>query len=92
MNYQEALDFKEKRMHLLGTIDAKGFSIDELIIVPKDQALQQEFWKKYLASSDASVAILSYINKDLDVWAIDKHHLQEARVLFFSSLSDEQVK
>ena len=92
MNYQEALDLKEKRMYLLGTIDAKGFSIDELIIVPKNQVFQQEFWRKYLASSDANVAILSYINEDLDVWAIDKHHLQEARVLFYSSLSDEQVK
>lgn len=92
MNYQEALDLKEKRMHLLGTIDAKGFSIDELVILPKNQVLQQEFWRRYLVSSNADTAIQPYINEDLDVWAIDKHHLQEARVLFYSSLSDEQVK
>lgn len=91
MNYQEALDLKESKMHLLGTIDAKGFSIDELVIVPKDHVLQQEFWRRYLASSDANAAIQSYVSQNLDVWAIDKHHLKEARVLFFSSLSDEQV-
>lgn len=92
MNYQEALSLKEKRMHLVGTIDEKGFSIDELVVVPKDQDLQQAFWRTYMLSSDAEAAILPYVNVDLDVWAIDKHHLNEAGVLFFTSVSDGQVK
>lgn len=92
MNYQEAIDLKVQKKNLIGTIDEKGFYIDELVIVPKDQTLQQEFWRKYMLSMDAEAAILPYTNESLDVWAIDKHHLQEAGVLFFTSLSDGQVR
>lgn len=90
MYYQDAIDLKEQMKNLIGTIDEKGFYIDDLVIVPKDQTLQQEFWRRYMLSMDAETAILPYTNVNLDVWAIDKYHLQEAGVLFFSSLSDGQ--
>lgn len=86
MKYDEAVKLKLSKLNLIGTIDNKGFTIGEILIVPSDVCLRDIFFTTYLATKDADKAICPYINDDVEVWAIDIKHLQDANVLFYNKL------
>ena len=93
MTYQEAVLIRDKNLHLLNTIDAKGFTIDEIIIVPSDDVLRQAFFKEYLLENDPVSALQQFCidNLDMEVWAIDTKHMRESNVLFYNKIIDSDV-
>lgn len=91
MTYQEANQLKINNLHLLKTVDAKGFTIDEIIIVPTNESSRHEFFKDYLFSNDPDIALSRFINDDLEVWAIDTRHLRESNVLFYNKIEKSNV-
>ena len=91
MRIEDAL--KKLRLHndLLGKC-LSGATIDELIIVPIDMDLRQQFEKLYVGSLDAQMAIKPFIAEDVDVWVVfDKKRIHEQGVLISTSL-DKTLK
>ena len=91
MRIEDAL--KKLRLHndLLGKC-LSGATIDELIIVPIDMDLRQQFEKLYVSSLDAQMAIKPFIAEDVDVWVVfDKKRIHEQGVLISTSL-DKTLK
>ncbi len=86
MTYQEALELKEKSEVLIGSLTEKGFAIDEIIIVPSDDKIQNRFFNSYLLSGFDPNVIEYYLDYSLEVWAIDKGNLEQNHVLFFKKL------
>ena len=91
MRIEDAL--KKLRLHndLLGKC-LSGATIDELIIVPIDMDLRQQFEKLYVSSLDAQMAIKPFIAEDVDVLVVfDKKRIHEQGVLISTSL-DKTLK
>lgn len=86
MNYRDAKKVREQNLHLIGTTDAKGFIVGDIIIVPIEKKQQNAFFVTYLSSRNAEIAITPFINEDLEVWAIDTKHLYDANILFYNKL------
>ena len=84
MNYAQAQKVVQNNRHLIGTVNEKGFNVSEIIIIPSDQNLRDQFIRLYLSSKDASKSILPFIDADLEVWGIDTKHLFQANVLFYN--------
>lgn len=87
MNYNEALELIKKSSHLIGKINERGFIINELIIVPSDSANREQYIREYLNTKNAELAISPYIKEDLEVWAIDTEHLENANILFYERIN-----
>ncbi len=87
MTYKEALGLKNNRINLIGQVDEKGFIIGELLILPSDNQLRTKFFQAYLTYRNPELALKPYLNQDLEVWAIDIKHLDEANVLFFKKIN-----
>lgn len=86
MKYEEAIKLRNKNLNLIGTTDDKGFIIGEILIVPSNEKLRNDFFVKYLLHKDANNAITPYLNEDMEVWSIDTKHLQDANILFYNKL------
>ena len=84
MNYEQAKIVLNKNLHLIGTINEKGFEVSEIIIIPSDLSIRERFINLFLSTRDAVKSIQPFINYDLQVWAIDTKHLFKANVLFYS--------
>ena len=48
MKYEEAIKLRNKNLNLIGTTDDKGFIIGEILIVPSNENLRNDFFVKYL--------------------------------------------
>lgn len=86
MTYLEAQKWREKNLSRIGSTDEKGFVVDELLIVPSDDDARDAFFKQYIIETDQEIAIKSYVDKDMQVWAVDTRHLQLNNVLFYNIL------
>ena len=87
MTYEEALILKRQKSNLIGTVDEKGFTIGEILIVPTNEKSRNDFFMSYLLSRNADISIESFIDEPMELWAIDTKHLEEANVLFYNKLS-----
>lgn len=87
MTYEEAKKWREAKTCLIGTKDEKGFYITDLFIVPEKESDRNSFFKSYLLGKSVNDAILPYINKGMQVWAVDLDHLKEDNVLFYDVLA-----
>lgn len=87
MTYEEALILKKQKSNLIGTVDEKGFTIGEILIVPTNEKSRNDFFMSYLLNRNADMSIESFINEPMELWAIDTKHLEEANVLFYNKLS-----
>lgn len=88
MNIQEARKIVSLYQKLIGTKNDKGFSIDHILIVPRDSKKRDAYLKNYIKTLDMELALNPYINDELDVWAVDFTHLDDSRTLFFNKLSE----
>ena len=61
MKYEEAIKLRNKNLNLIGTTDDKGFIIGEILIVPTNEKLRNDYFAKYLLHKDANKAISPYI-------------------------------
>ncbi len=86
MKYQEAQEVIKNNSHLIGKINERGFVINELIMVPKDENKRNRYIQSYIQTKDANRSIKPYINEELSVWAIDTKHLIESNVLFYQEI------
>lgn len=86
MTYKEATALKAEKMNLIGTIDKKGFVINEIIIVPTDESKKNLFMQSYVINRNSEACLLPYINDDVQLWAVDTEYLEKANVLFFDVL------
>lgn len=86
MTYQEAKDKRRSLSHLIGTIDKKGFIINDIIIVPTDITKRDLFIQSFVLSRNSEISIMPYVNDDVHLWAIDTEHLEKANILFYDVL------
>ena len=86
MKYDEAIKLKEANKKLVGTIDEKGFIIGDILIVPSDKKKRNVFFRSYLINHDSNMAIFPFKDADVEVWAIDTKHLEDANILFYNKL------
>lgn len=87
MKYNEAEEVIKSNSHLIGTINEKGFVINELIIVPQDRSKLDVYMQDYIQTRDYSISIQPYKNEEVTVWAIDTKHLIESNVLFYKEIN-----
>ena len=88
MTYSEAIQWREKNLHLVGTTDKKGFVVSDLIIVPSNIQDRDVFLRNYLFTSNKNSAILPYKNKEVQVWSIDLGRMETHNILFYNILAE----
>lgn len=86
MTYEEAQIKRQSMSNLIGTIDKKGFVINEIIIVPTDIVKRDIFVNNFVISRDGDASVMPFVNDDVQLWAIDTEHLDKANVLFYDVL------
>lgn len=86
MTYEDAVLLRNKNVHRIGEVTEKGFTINEIIIVPYDEHKRNSFFLQYLISHDAMASIKPYINDEVLVWAIDTKHLEQNNMLFYDNI------
>lgn len=69
MTFKEALVLAHDSEKLVGT-KYKGERIEEILIVPTDKILHDEFFKEYCSTLNAQAAILPFMNADVEVVAL----------------------
>lgn len=84
MNYDQAQIVVQNNKHLIGSINERGFEVSDIIIVPSDLSLREQFVRLYMSNRDAVKSIQPFIRYDVEVWGIDTNHLFKANVLFFN--------
>lgn len=84
MKYEKAKLVVQNNLHLIGTINEKGFEVSEIIIVPSDATEREQFMRQYLFNRNAQKSIQAFAKSELEVWAIDTKHLFKANILFYS--------
>ena len=94
MNYEEAVQLKNKNEHLIGQ-KYRGGTIEELIIRPTNQNEFETFSKSYLRTMDAELSIQPFIGSDLTVDAVcDRAKIRTNNIFFrteIGNLLDEQL-
>ena len=86
MNFNEAIILKAKNLHLIGKKD-KGATIDELILVPTDQNLADQFLKLYIQTLDGDAAIKPFAGTDVFIVAVfDKKRISGQDFLFQTNI------
>lgn len=90
MKYSDANAFRKSKLSLVGTVDDKGFMVDDIIIVPTDTHKRDEFFKVYRIHFDAEQSILPFINEDVEVWAVSTKYVKETNILFYNVLTDNK--
>ena len=87
MTFEEAQKKVEENKHLIGK-KFRGATIDDLLIVPTDAKLLGNVQRNYTETLEAQIAILPYINYDVDVLVIcGKQHLRTTGTFPFITLS-----
>ena len=89
MTYAEAAKWREENLDRVGSTDEKGFIVDDLLIVPAENPDRDNFLSQYIQDVEASVAIIPFMNDNMQVWAVDTRHLKSTNVLFFNILIKE---
>lgn len=84
MNYSQAQIVVQNNKHLIGTTNERGFEVSEIIIIPSNASLREQFIRLYMVNHDAVKSIQPFINYDVEVWGIDTKHLFKANVLFYN--------
>ncbi len=67
MQFTEATALAKKNSHLIGKT-YKGYTIDEVIVVPTDEYERDAFEKEYARTSNLQLALEKYLNADLSVF------------------------
>jgi len=88
MKYKEAIDFSNKSQNLIGTIDKKGFVINDIWIVPIDENQRNKYIDAYMQHKDKEKALKPYCDSELEVWVVDTQFLEKANVLFYDKIRD----
>ena len=88
MTYSDARNWIDKNSNLIGTVDRKGFTVSNLIIVPSNDAERKAFWDAYLFSHNEKSAIVPYIGSDVQVWSVDLGRLESHNILFYNILAE----
>jgi len=84
MNLADALQLRHRNIHLIGQQN-KGWTLDELILVPSDPVLAASFKQRYLESLNAEVAFEPFIGADVDVVAVFEKKRITAQGYFFNT-------
>lgn len=88
MKYKEAIELSQRSEDLIGTIDKKGFVINDVWIVPIDQNLRDKYLDTYMQHKDKEKALKPYCDSELEVWVVDTQFLDKANVLFYDKIDD----
>lgn len=83
MTYKEAREKLEQNKGLIGKINAKGFQITTLLVVPSEENARNIFFQSYLLNFNAEVSIAPFMTNDVELWGIDENYLKENNILFF---------
>jgi hypothetical protein len=83
MTYKEAKEILEQKKGLIGKINAKGFQITTLLIVPSEENARNIFFQSYIINFNAEVSIAPFITNDVELWGIDENYLKRSNILFY---------
>jgi|GEM_PF-1623550 len=87
MNYYQAQIVVQNSQHLIGSVNERGFEVSDVIIVPSDASLREQFIKHYMFSHNAVKSIQPFTDTDVEVWGIDTKHLFKANILFYDVIA-----
>lgn len=88
MTYSDAKQWRDEHLHLIGTIDKKGFVVSDLVIVPANDQDREVYLRTYLYSKNKDNAIIPYMNRDVQVWSVDLERLETHNILFYNVLAE----
>lgn len=88
MTYSDAKQWRVEHLHLIGTIDKKGFVVSDLVIVPANDQDRDVYLRTYLYSKNKDNAIIPYMNRDVQVWSVDLERLETHNILFYNVLAE----
>lgn len=82
MEYKKAQEIKERYMGQIGSIDDTKFKLGQLLILPSNEELRNNFIRSCLANN---TELNDYPDKNIDVvlWGIDKDYLNDNNILFY---------
>lgn len=88
MTYAEGLKEISRYQHLIGKcID--GAIIDELILIPTDSKLQEQFTKSYINCLNAELAIFPFQDENLEILVVfDKQRMRKEDLFLHMSLNE----
>ena len=87
MTYNDAVIWSNNNLDRIGKVDEKGFVVNDLFIVPSSELDRDAFFRAYLFSRDKDAALVPYMYKDVQVWAVDLDHLRENNILFYDIIA-----
>ena len=88
MTYSDAKKWRQDNLHLIGTTDQKGFVVSDLIIVPAYPKDRDVFFRNYLFAGRGDTAIVPYMNKEVQVLAVDLGRVESHNILFYNILAE----
>lgn len=87
MDFQKAIEIKEKNQHLLGMESPKGGTIDEIILVPTNEMYSNQFQRNYIQCLDGDIAIAPFIGQDVNILVVvDKYRINREAVFLYTDL------
>jgi len=87
MDFQKAIEIKEKNQHLLGMESPKGGTIDEIILVPTNGVYANQFQINYIQCLDGDLAIAPFIGQDVNILVVvDKYRINTESIFLFTDL------
>jgi len=87
MDFQKALEIKEKNKHLIGMDSPKGGTIDEILLVPTNEAQQKQFYQNYILNLDGDITIIPFTNADVDIiYVTDKDRITKQSIFFYGNI------
>jgi len=86
MEFEKALNLKKRNNHLLGKkVDSS--TIDELILVPTDQASADKYLKAYIQLLDGDKSINPFIGEDVEIFAVfDKRNIRHLNLFNYTNI------
>ena len=87
MTYKDALKYVEDNKYRIGTVDEKDFIVSQLLIVPADKDFRESYLSDFFQSPHYRIDSSALDGLEVEVWAIDTSHLDNANVLFYNKLA-----
>ena len=87
MTFKEALSVVQSSERLIGT-KFDGETIDEILVVPTEKSMHDEFFRNYSYTLDAKASILPFVNCDLEVVALfRKNYIRQEGVIITTNVA-----
>ena len=88
MTFNQALEIISRNKKLIGTVTEKDLFIDQLLVVPTDEKMRDQFIHSLLFTRDPQQSIAPFIGSDVEVWATNTEYLFKQNLLFYKVIRE----